>query len=192
MKAPAMTQARRGGTAGGTCGSGCDGRFGSTLHRCNEPIAFAWNRRDICGTRIHIAENLAQLGHGLINGRRANDHVSPHLREQAIHADDRAGGIRQAQEQSHRSRLEFLSLGTPRNAIQRGMNGPLADLQRTARFLGRHSDNPPAGEYKACVTAQRHCNRGAGHAMWQGQAMGRWSKSFSALPNLRFRKTRSR
>jgi hypothetical protein len=53
-----------------------------------------------------IAEQTAERCHSLIDGVRAHRDIGPDLAKQVIDADDLAGVLGKAQQQSHRPRLD--------------------------------------------------------------------------------------
>ena len=82
LRAPSQRAAVSASTKGRAGASAVSLGASEPLYRRDEPIPFAWHRRDIGRFRVHIAQQLAQLRYGLIHGRRAHDHAAPDFIEQ--------------------------------------------------------------------------------------------------------------
>jgi hypothetical protein len=115
-----------------------------SAHRGDQAIALACDGFDVTRWIVGIAQYLAQLRHGLVDRRAADDHARPHRLEQFFLADDFAGSLRESHEQPHGPRLELHALGAAYQRIVARIRNPLADLhgivdQRHQFQTGQHS-----------------------------------------------------
>jgi hypothetical protein len=80
--------------------------IGPGTDRCHHPIPQSRHGRDVGGLPGIVAEQTTKRCHSLVDGIRRDANLRPDLREQVIDADDLACVLSQAQQESHRPRLD--------------------------------------------------------------------------------------
>src|SRR5215472_9084252 len=86
--------------------------------------------RDVGGMLWIVRKRAAQDPNGLVNGILGNNEVLPDRVKQLIDADDFAGLLGQADQETHRARLELDGCTFARNFIESRIDSPLPDTKR--------------------------------------------------------------